>query len=149
MKKKEKQFTHLNLAGWDFYFTRLLAENKSSGKWMYFFDKYNFEKAENLVKEAVSSGICREAKHTDKETLEILNSGVCCFYCRATNEKEMKRIIKFFLDNGMIQRTKSGKYYNISFKYNTQTEKREYNSNFVAEIKLSDYIDLYTGEFIK
>lgn len=78
-------------------------------------------------------------------------TGVICFYCNGYEAEEHKRILRFMLDNGLIQRTKAGKLYNISFKFDNQTRAGEYthNDNFEGKIKLEQFVDLYTGEWIK
>lgn len=48
----------------------------------------------------------------------------------------------------MIRRTKAGKLYNISFKFDSQTGLKEYGASFSAVIKLSDFVNLTTGEFL-
>lgn len=53
------------------------------------------------------------------------------------------------LDNGLISKSKSGKLYSISFKYDSQTYARKYKGcGFTGEIKLADFVDLETGEFV-
>lgn len=53
------------------------------------------------------------------------------------------------LDNGLIRKTKSDKPYNISFRYDSQTYAGKYKgSGFSGEIKLADFVDLETGEFV-
>lgn len=53
------------------------------------------------------------------------------------------------LDNGLVRKTKSGKLYNISFKYDAETYAGKYKgSGFAGKIKLADFVDLETGEFI-
>lgn len=50
------------------------------------------------------------------------------------------------LDNGLIRKTKSGKLYSISFKYDSQTYAGKYKGcGFTGEIKLADFVDLETG----
>ena len=48
----------------------------------------------------------------------------------------------------LIRKTKTGKYYNISFKLDRQTEAGEYGDDYKGTIKLSDFIDLTTGEWL-
>ena len=48
----------------------------------------------------------------------------------------------------MIQRTKKGKLYNISFKLDNQTRAGEYGKAFKSSIKLSNFINLDTEECI-
>lgn len=53
------------------------------------------------------------------------------------------------LDNGLIRKTKSGKPYNISFKYDSQTYAGKYKgTSFTGEIKPADFVGLETGEFV-
>lgn len=47
----------------------------------------------------------------------------------------------------MIQKTKTGKLYTISFKHDDQTRAGEYGEMFQSEIKLEQFLDLYTGEW--
>ena len=53
------------------------------------------------------------------------------------------------LNNNLIRRTKDGRLYNLSFKLNVQTRSGEYGKDFKAELKLSDLIDLNTGEWLQ
>ena len=114
------------------------------GKWMYFFNDEEF--ASKICSLAVENNIVAEAKHS---TNSPNGSGVCCFYLNCDDDFTHKKIISFFLDNNLIRRTKTGKLYNISFKLDDQTRAGQYGDDFKSEIKLSNYIDLETGEFIK
>ena len=76
-------------------------------------------------------------------------TGVVCFYTDAEDIEGHKAIISFMLDNDLIRKTKSGRYFNISFKLDSQTRNGEYGNKFDGEIHLSDFVDLVTGEFIK
>ena len=51
------------------------------------------------------------------------------------------------LNNNLIQRTKKGKLYNLSFKFDSQTINGEYEENFTGRIKLDNFIDLDTGRW--
>ena len=67
---------------------------------------------------------------------------------QATIEKAIKGCCAM-LDNGLIRKTKSDKPYNISFTYNSPTYAGKYKgSDFSGEIKLADFVDLETGEFV-
>jgi hypothetical protein len=48
----------------------------------------------------------------------------------------------------MIRKTKTGKLYNISFKYDSQTHNGEYGNEFSSEIKLKDFVNLETGKLL-
>lgn len=115
---------------------------------MYFFNKDEFEIAQNACKNAIKNHVVVECKHTDLDIVTITNSGVCCFYCNGYNKQEMKWVIKFMLENDLIRKTKSGRLYNISFKFDTQTHMGQYGEDFHAQIKLSDFVDLNTGAFL-
>lgn len=129
---------------WVFYVNPEEAQtlyNDKVGKWMYFFGDKEF--AVKVCKEAVENGIVAEAKHSNAP------DGVCCFYLNCNDMVTHKRVIKYFIDNGLIRKTKAGKMYNISFKLDTQTLSGEYGSDFNSEIKLADFVNLETGEWIR
>lgn len=128
--------------GWVFY----VGEDATSlgdkcGKWMYFFNDRTF--AENICRQAVEQGVVVESKHSDK------NDGVCCFYLNGDDAEAHKKVIQFFLDNGLIRKKKDGSLYDISFKYDTQTKAGEYGEEFESNIKLDQFVDLKTGEMLK
>ncbi len=128
---------------WVFYVNPESAssfEDDKVGKWMYFFT--DRKTAEKVCKEAVEKNIVAESKHSNA------SEGVCCFYLNCDDIETHKKIIKFFIDNNLIRKTKAGKYYNLSFKLDSQTEEGEYGKDFKAEIKLAEFIDLGTGEWI-
>lgn len=127
--------------GWIYY----LGENyripeEKCGKWMYFFNGSGL--ASKICEDAVERKIVNQAKHTDDE------SGVACFYVNCEDIEAHKRVIAYFIERNLIRKTKDGRYYNISFKLDKQTQAGEYKDGFQATIKLSDFIDLYTGEWI-
>ena len=126
---------------WVYYLQnkKIKFDSDKSGKWMYFFDDIDF--ASSICKKAVESGVEQEAKHTNGE------NGVSCFYMEYDDVKSHKRTIAFMLENNLIKKTKSGKLYNLSFKLDNQTRAGQYGSDFKSEIKLSNFIDLYTGEW--
>lgn len=115
-------------------------DREKVGKWMYFFDDVN--KAETYCAEAVQKGIVAEAKHSNAE------NGVSCFYLNVDEIDRHKEVIRFFIDNNMIQKTKTGKLYNISFKLDNQTRNQEYGEDFKAKLTLSELMDLNNQEWI-
>lgn len=140
---------------WVFY----ISENASFdydkvGKWMYFFKSSDdIEHINELCANAVEQDIVDEAKHTNPDSFGLnphgsADSGVCCFYLNCDDIEGHKKILTYFLENNMIQRTKKGKLYNISFKLDNQTRAGEYGEEFHSNIKLSDFINLDTGEWI-
>lgn len=134
----------LDLDGWRFFVgddSRLIEEK--AGKWMYFFeDKEGRIFSEERCREAVEKEIVWEAKCSNSD------EGVACFYLNMDDIERHKRIIEFFLDYDMIQRTKTGKLYNISFKLNDQTRAGLYWEDFKAELKLENLLDLNTGKWL-
>ena len=119
-------------------------DNNKCGKWMYFFKgPEGKQHAEELCRQAVESGIVPEAKRADSE-----DEGVACFYLNCDDLATHKKIIKFFIDHGMIRRTKAGKLYDISFKLDRQTQTGLYGESFSPVIKLSDLMDLYSEEWL-
>ena len=133
------------------------------GKWMYhYFYNIDFNNLEDVSKKEneindflykictgiIEQGWCVSCKYRSIRT-NLEKSGVICFYTEIDNVEENKHIIQYMIDNDLIKKTKTGKYYNISFKLDSQTNVGEYGKNFKAKVKLSDYIDLKTGQFIK
>ena len=129
------------LGGWVFYIGDHAdqLDREKCGKWMHFFNDKSF--AASVCREAVLEGIVDEAKHSDDAT------GVCCFYLNADDLTAHQRTIQFFLDHNLIRKTKTGKLFNISFKYDYQTREGEYGSSFHPEISLEDFLDLDTGKW--
>ena len=147
------KFLKVNQRGWEFY-ADISRQNELRrdvcGKWMYFIDDSpgSFEFAQKVCEEAVKTGVVIEAKHTEYQMLRMVKTGVCCFYCNGNDNDAHKRVLSFFLKNNMIKKTKSGKLYNISFKYDEQTRNCEYGDDFKAEIKLEQFVDLNTGKML-
>lgn len=48
----------------------------------------------------------------------------------------------------MIQTTKNGRLYNISFKLNEQTRANQYRDNFKPKLSLEELMDLETREWL-
>lgn len=133
--KELKQF------GWVYYLAgHIDLEPQKTGKWMYFFNDAVF--VSKLCEDAVRNHIVVECKHTDSD------EGVACFYLNYDDIDAHKSIINFFIENNLIRRTKTGKLYNISFKFDDQTRAGEYGDDFHSDIKLSKFVDLSSGEWI-
>ena len=133
--------------GWFWYLTdqaNLLDEHKC-GKWMYFFKDQAF--AMDLCEKAIAEHICYECKCTDMEMTHA-ETGVVCFYLNGDDIENHRRVIRFMMDNKLIQRTKTGRLYNLSFKFDDQTRAGEYGEGFEGTIKLAQFVDLNTGEWI-
>ena len=143
----DKDKKHINLGGWFWYLSghENLLNKEKCGKWMYFF--MDQEYAKEICQKAIDEEICYECKCTNMEDF-CTETGVVCFYLNADDIENHKRIIEFMIKNNLIRRTKSGKLYNISFKYDSQTRAGEYNEEFNGKIKLEKFVDLTTGEWI-
>ena len=129
------------------YFTEKAKRLKSHkcGKWMYFFNDQEF--AMSMCEKAISENVCYECKCTDMEQMGTA-SGVICFYLNGDDIKNHYRIIQFMIDNELIRKTKTGRLYNISFKFDDQTRGGKYGADFEGKIKLEQFIDLNTGAWI-
>lgn len=132
--------------GWFWYITdkASILEKEKCGKWMHFF--YDQKYAMSICEKTIQENVCYECKCTDME-LTGSKQGVICFYLNGDDLENHHRVIQFMLDNNLIQRTKAGRLYNISFKYDDQTRAGEYGVDFQGAIKLEQFVDLNTGEW--
>ena len=133
--------------GWCWYFSGEEGKLNSEkcGKWMFFFQDQR--KAMDICEKAIKEKVCYECKCTDMDVQQV-STGVVCFYLNGDDVENHKRVICFLIDNNLIRKTKTGKYYNISFKFDEQTCAGEYGADFEGKIKLENFIDLKTGEWI-
>ena len=99
----------------------------------------------NICEKAITEKVCYECKCTDIE-LTGAESGVICFYLNGDDIENHHRVIQFMMDNKLIQRTKTGRLYNISFKFDDQTRACEYGDGFESRIKLEQFINLNRDE---
>ena len=136
----------IDVLGWRHFVSDDTAlDNDKVGKWMYFFRGLEGQQfAEEMCRKAVKDGVVAAAKRGDNPA-----DGVACFYLNCDDEAAHKRIISFLIEHNMIRRTKAGKLYDISFKLDQQTLAGEYGEDFQPVIKLSTFINLYTGEWIR
>lgn len=128
---------------WVFYLsdTDPQFDESKVGKWMYFFGDRPF--VEGICKIAIEEGIVEECKHSNAD------EGVSCFYLNDDDIEGHRRVIEFFIKNGLIRKTKKGTLYNISFKHDTQTLAGEYGDDYQSDIKLEEFMNLETGEWIE
>lgn len=136
---------------WVFYLQdrkTLNLDKEKSGKWMFFYELKDMDFAEKICFNAVKNGIVNEAKYQFKKRRENEKEGVVCFYLNMDDMETHKKIIFYMMQNNLIRKTKLGKYYNISFKLNTQTQAGEYGNNYKSDVKLSNFINLETGEWL-
>lgn len=138
----------LNLGGWYWYLSgeEDKLDKHKCGKWMYFFSDQEF--AQKICEAAIETGACCACKCTNMEE-QMRNTGVICFYINGDDTKNHYRVIDFMLRNDLIRKTKTGKYYNNSFKFDDQTGAGEYGADFEGKIKLDEFINLETGEHIR
>lgn len=106
---------------------------------------------DDIVGTAVLNGVVVKAKYSNPETLIAAGqkNGVCCLYLNGNDREGHKRVWRYMLDNGLIRKTNSGKLYNISSKYDSQIYAGMYKGcGFTGELKLTDFVNLETGEFV-
>lgn len=115
------------------------------GKWMFFYGYEGVLFAEEMCRKAVEEGVVRQAKRYSVNAPG--GSGSACFYVRADDADGHRDVLRFFLANDLIRRTKTGRLYNISFKLDEQTLHGNYGGSFTPAIRLADFVDLETGEF--
>ena len=89
---------------------------------MFFFSPFKTALMDDIVGTAVLDGFVVEAKYSNPETLIAAGSkhGVCCFFLNGNDREVHKRVLSYMLENGLIRKTKSGKLYNISFKFDSE-----------------------------
>ncbi len=115
-----------------------LSNLKDCGKWISYYKETSF--AKEIINKALEQNVVRYAKHTKGA------SGVICFYVSGSNLEDHYRIISFMLDNNLIRLTKDISYFDISFKFNGQSWSKEYGNYFEGLLRLSDLIDLNSGQ---
>ncbi len=137
----------LRFGGWFWYLSdeKKVLDPDKCGKWMYFFNDQKF--AQDICQKAIDEKVCCECKCSDLELIDE-PTGVVCFYLNGDDIENHIKVIKFMLDNDLIKKTKSGRLYNMSFKFDNQTRAGEYGADYEGKIKLEEFIDLHTGEFI-
>lgn len=141
------------MGGWCWYGVNTFKETDNVGKFMTFV-KYDIsDEMQGLILKAIEQGVTPFIKHTDPDMLKrafnpYAKDGTLAIIWYSTDEeKALKNLAKFLIDNGLVPKTKAGKYYNVSFKYDEQTRNGEYGEQFKASISLKDLMDLNTGEF--
>lgn len=116
---------------------------RKTGKWMYFFDGLDDAKrTAQLCQTAVEEGLVGQAKHSNHI------KGVSCFYLNIDDTDAHKKILSFFLENDMVQKTKDDTLYNIGFKLDDQTRAGEYGDDFRPKLTLDHFVNLHTGEWL-
>lgn len=95
------------------------------------------------LKELIGSGFIPLVKYPSTPK----RSCVLCLYT-TSDKNEMANLCKFMIDNGIIRKTSNGEYKNLSYKKEEQTKNDKYGDKFNADIKLSDFINLETGDVL-
>lgn len=143
------RFVKIDDPFWSYYIDRKAApglDERRCGKWMAFFS--GLPRAEEVCAKAVLSGAVAECKHTSAPIVRAGKTGVMCFYLNGDDRVAHRRVLSFMIENGLIRKTKTGRLFNIAFKYDDQTRAGEYGGGFKAKMTLSDLVDLDTGEFL-
>lgn len=120
-------------------------DESKCGKWMFFFADQEF--AQRMCMRAIEQEACQECKCTDMESSGEPR-GVTCFYIEGDDLEAHKSVLSFMLENNLIRRTKTGRLFNISFKFDDQTRAGEYGADFEGKLKLDQFVDLQTGEWL-
>lgn len=129
---------------------KVTLDNAKVGKWMTFFpnDMDSIKYMQEVCEWAIKREIVQSVKHTYFGALFGPPQGVACFYMHGDDDAAHRRVIAYFLEKDLIMKTKSGRLYNISFKYDEQTREGQYGNDFVAEIKLDRFLNLSTREWL-
>ncbi len=140
-KMKIKEYT-----GWTFYYGDCVQGfgSDNPGRWCYYFTNQQY--ADLLCRAAVDSDVATMCKCENK------SKGSVYFYVHTHNMAEQKRFLEFFIGNNLVQKTKKGNLFNVSFK----SDKNPFTSGhgFTKEgsitvvAKLDSFIDLSTGEWL-
>lgn len=147
---KDELVSH-KMGGWCWYGTNTFRETDNIGKFMTFVQGDISNEMQELILKAIKQGATPLVKHTDPDMLAFnpyaKNGSLAIIWYSNDEENSLKGLVEFLIDHGLVSRTKTGKYYNISFKYDKQTQNGEYGEKFKPSISLKDIMDLNTGEF--
>ncbi|ANN34851.1 hypothetical protein A9498_26510 [Bacillus thuringiensis serovar coreanensis] len=139
------------VGGWCWYGTNTFKETDHVGKFMTFVQDDISNEIQELILKAIKQGVTSLVKHTDPDMLAFnpyaKNGSLAIIWYSTDEEKTLKGLAKFLINHGLVPKTKAGKYYNISFKYDEQTRNGEYGEQFKPSISLKDLMDLNTGTF--
>ena len=118
-----------------------------SGKWICFFERGEEETAHEIAQAAVETGVVSEALVPSDNESSQYDSVACCLRIDAADLRAHRRVIKFMLENDLIKKARTGSYYNASFKFD-EAKGHARGVYYTPTIKLADFIDLRTGEFL-
>ena len=129
------------LAGpWIYFIGNKDMIEKESGKWI--LHNHYFDDAITILHILSTMGYnckCATVGIMQDMTVPMI------IYC----EPDDIKIVNIMVKLDLIQKTKSGKLFNIAYKFNDQTRSGEYGNSFTAKVTLSDYVNLDTGEIIQ
>ncbi len=138
--------------GWLWYGANTFTESDKVGKFMTFGKGDISDELQGLILKAIKQGVTPLVKHTNPDTITFNprvndDSWVIVWYS-SDDENCLKSLAKFLVDEGLVPKTKTGKLYNIAFKYDDQTLNDEYAEKFKSKISLQDLMNLNTGELL-
>ncbi|MDQ0481060.1 hypothetical protein [Guptibacillus hwajinpoensis] len=139
------------MGGWCWYGANTFKKTDSVGKFMTFVQEDISNEMQELILKAIKQDVTPLVKHTNPDTLAsnpyVRDGSLAVIWYSTDEEKALKGLAKFLIVHGLVPKTKAGKYYNISFKYDEQTRNGEYGEEFKPAISLKDLMDLNSGEF--
>lgn len=141
---KDDDIEIYDLASWTFV-ERDSAIQDFDGFWQIYASKEFTEELIQYLADAISDGALESGR---VDTSYQLDTTVCLLHCLSTDRDMMKRVLRYMIDTNKVQKTKSGRLYNISYKFIAQSQAGLTGDKFVALIKLEDFVDLRTGEFL-
>lgn len=142
--KKDDDIEIYDLASWTFV-ERDPVIQEFDGFWQIYAPKEFTEELIQYLADAISEGALESGR---VDTSYQLDTTVCLLHCLSTDRNMMKRVLRYMIDTNKVQKTKSGRLYNISYKFIAQSQAGLTGDKFVALIKLEDFVDLHTGEFL-
>ena len=141
---KDDDIEIYDLASWTFV-ERDSVIQEFDGFWQIYAPKEFTEELIQYIADAISGGALESGR---VDTSYQLDTTVCLLHCLSTDRNMMKRVLRYMIDTNKVQKTKSGRLYNISYKFIAQSQAGLTGDKFVALIKLEDFVDLHTGEFL-
>ncbi|WP_223292479.1 hypothetical protein [Salipaludibacillus neizhouensis] len=123
---KEELVSFMNVA-WCFYGVNIppspFKKTDNVGKFMTFGEGEIPDEMQELILKAIEQGVTPLVKHNRKPNPKDY-SWVTVWYS-TDKEEDLKRLAAFLVDHGLVKQTVRGKYHNISFKYDSQTNRGE------------------------
>ena len=140
-----------NIPGWNYFVSdKVKSEDINIGEWVVPVKNFSESRLDELCTAAIEQGITGCCKHTEG-LYELFNGSdngslTICFYTSFGDVSAHKRLFRFLIDNGLIEKDGKG-FRDINYIMYPQKEKE---CNLYPPIqKLSDFIELETGKAIK